>query len=84
MSYQAGTALYAFVVDRLDERMREQYPDGMAAHQDDWLAAHALAQAHAEAVSSGNEGEADEFLRQLRFMAEAWSGHRDHPDRAAA
>ncbi len=84
MSYQTGVLLYGFLADRLDERMRAQYPDGRAAYRDDWQAAHDLAHAHADAVSAGDDEWAAEYLQGLRAMAVDWDDHPDHPDRSSA
>ncbi|MEU6331466.1 hypothetical protein ABZ851_29945 [Streptomyces sp. NPDC047049] len=84
MSHQSGNLLFAFIDDRLDERMRADYPDGVAAYQEDWLKAHHLALAHADAVAAGDGERAAQHLGQLQELADGWDDHPDHPVRTAA
>ncbi|MGV2920858.1 hypothetical protein [Streptomyces alfalfae] len=39
---QTGVGVYQFIVDRLEDRRREEYPDGREAYEDNWTAAHDL------------------------------------------
>ncbi|MFJ8677336.1 hypothetical protein [Streptomyces sp. NPDC093589] len=84
MSFQSGNLLFAFIDDRLDERMRAQYPDGMVAYREDWLKAQEVALDHAGAVDAGDGELAAQYLGQLQNLADQWNGHADHPGRVAA
>ncbi|WP_019061570.1 hypothetical protein [Streptomyces prunicolor] len=84
MSLQTAARWWAFIDDRLDERMRAQYPEGLDAYQADWRAAHSLVQDHAHGVACGDDDQAAHVLLRLREVAADWDGHPDHPDRAAA
>jgi hypothetical protein len=35
---QTGVAIYQFIVDRLEDRRCEQYPDGRQVYEEDWTA----------------------------------------------
>ncbi|MBX7554420.1 hypothetical protein K1Y78_42425 [Streptomyces sp. tea 10] len=77
---QTGVRVYQFIVDRLDDRRREQYPDGREAYEDEWTAAHDLEKAFAEAVHADDSGTAEHLLQELRNMAAPWQNHPHHPD----
>ncbi|MFE9138040.1 hypothetical protein [Streptomyces sp. NPDC007355] len=76
---QTGVAVYQFIVDRLEGRRREQYPDDRQAYERDWTAAHDLDKAFAEAVHAGDLATAQQLLRKLNDMAAPWSDHPHHP-----
>ncbi|WP_331731359.1 hypothetical protein [Streptomyces sp. NBC_00073] len=76
---QTGVRVYQFIVDRLDDRRREQYPDGREAYEDDWTAAHDLEKSYAEAVQADDPGTAERLLRELMNMAAPWQNHPHHP-----
>ncbi|GAA3086423.1 hypothetical protein GCM10020000_86360 [Streptomyces olivoverticillatus] len=88
MSEQA-TNLYAFIADRLDEEMRQQYgADGTcgAVHQyadqlRDAMAAH---HAYVNAREADQEAVAARCLQELTERAACWPDHPEHPLRAAA
>ncbi|MFD8947567.1 hypothetical protein ACFV0B_01735 [Streptomyces xanthophaeus] len=77
---QTGVRVYQFITDRIDERRRDQYPDGREEHDTDWIAAHDLEKAFAEAVHADESGTAEHLLQQLRDMAAPWQDHAHHPD----
>jgi hypothetical protein len=76
---QTGVRVYQFIVDRLEERRREQYPGGHQAYLDDWTAAHDLDKAFAEAVHAQEHGTAERLLQELMSMAAPWQSHPHHP-----
>ncbi|MEV6581350.1 hypothetical protein AB0M92_24675 [Streptomyces sp. NPDC051582] len=77
---QTGVRAYQFIVDRLDDRRREQYPDGRETYEDDWTAAHALEKSYAEAVHAQDPDTAEHLLQELMTMAAQWRNHPHHPD----
>ncbi|MFI6113200.1 hypothetical protein [Kitasatospora sp. NPDC051164] len=77
---QTGVRAYQFIVDRLDDRRREQYPDGRETYEDDWTAAHALEKSYAEAVYAQDPDTAEHLLQELMTMAAPWRNHPHHPD----
>ncbi|EDY52704.1 hypothetical protein [Streptomyces clavuligerus] len=76
---QTGVSVYQFVVDRLEDRRREQYPEGSEAYSADWAAAHALEKDFAEAIHSDDRPTAHQLLQQLLDMAAPWRDHPHHP-----
>jgi len=84
LSHQTGARWWAFIDDRLDERMRAHYPEGLDAYRDDWSAAHGLVQAYTDAVASDDVDRGTRILQQMREFAADWDSHPDHPDRVAA
>jgi hypothetical protein len=84
LSHQTGARWWAFIDDRLDERMRAHYPEDLDMYRADWRVAHGLAQAYSDAVASEDVGRGIRILQQMREFAAGWDGHPDHPDRAAA
>lgn len=83
LDLQAGVRVYQFVVDRLDDRRREQYPDGREEYETDWSAAHGLEKAFAEAVYADDSDASEHLLQKLRTMAAPWQHHPHHPDHHA-
>ncbi len=80
LDLQTGVRVYQFVADRLDDRRRDQYPDGREEYETDWAAAHDLEKAFAEAVHAHESSAAEHLLQQLRDMAAPWRNHPHHPD----
>ncbi|MFJ4003780.1 hypothetical protein ACIPWL_10020 [Streptomyces sp. NPDC090023] len=80
LDLQTGVRVYQFVADRLDDRRRDQYPDGREEYETDWAAAHDLEKAFSEAVHADDSGTAEHLLQQLRDMAAPWQDHPHHPD----
>ncbi|MFE2271422.1 hypothetical protein ACFXB4_19515 [Streptomyces lavendulae] len=76
---QTGVRVYQFIVDRLEDRRREQYPEGREAYEDDWTAAHDLEKSYAEAVQADDPDTAERLLRELMNMAAPWQNHPHHP-----
>ncbi|MGD1220492.1 hypothetical protein AB9Q10_18920 [Streptomyces krungchingensis] len=76
---QTGVRLYQFIVDRLEDRRREQYPTGREAYEADWTAAHDLEKNFAEAVHAEDLATAEQLLRKLMDMAARWPDHPHHP-----
>ncbi|MFJ3946297.1 hypothetical protein [Streptomyces griseoaurantiacus] len=76
---QIGVRVYQFIVDRLEERRREQHPHGHAAYADDWTAAHDLEKDFATAVHAHDSGTAERLLHELWDMAAQWRDHPQHP-----
>ncbi|MFJ6438721.1 hypothetical protein [Streptomyces sp. NPDC091416] len=77
---QSGVRVYQFIVDRLDERRRERHPAGREEYEADWLAAHELEQALAEAGHAGDVVMAESLLHHLMDVAAQWQDHPHHPD----
>ncbi|MFE0357491.1 hypothetical protein ACFW2K_26215 [Streptomyces nigra] len=84
VNLQTGARWWAFIDDRLDERMHAEYPEGLNAYHADWRAAHSLVQDHAQAVARGDDDQAGRLIQQMRDVAADWDGHPDHPDHAVA
>ncbi|MEU4110938.1 hypothetical protein [Streptomyces sp. NPDC027717] len=80
LDLQTGVRAYQFVVDRLDDRRREQYPEGRQAYEDDWTAAHDLEKSYAEAVHAQDHDTAEHLLQKLMSLAAPWRNHPHHPD----
>lgn len=80
LDQQTGVRVYQFIVDRLEDRRREQYPDGREAYEADWTAAHDLEKDVAEAVHADDPGTAERLLQELNGMAAQWRCHPHHPD----
>ncbi|MBT1188215.1 hypothetical protein HET69_30625 [Streptomyces sp. CJ_13] len=80
LDQQTGVRVYQFIVDRLDDRRREQYPDGRESYEDDWSAAHDLEKSYAEAVQAQDPDTAERLLQELMSMAAPWRNHPHHPD----
>ncbi|NBM21032.1 hypothetical protein [Streptomyces sp. GC420] len=76
---QTGVRVYQFIVDRLEERRREQYPNGREAYEADWSAAHDLEKDFAEAVHADDLAKAEQILEELTDMAAPWCDHPHHP-----
>ncbi|MET7608315.1 hypothetical protein [Streptomyces avermitilis] len=76
---QTGVRVYQFVVDRLDDRRREQYPDGREVYEADWTAVHDLEKAFAEVVHANDLVTAERHLQELTGMAAPWRDHPHHP-----
>jgi hypothetical protein len=74
---QTGVRVYQFLVDRLEDRRREQYPDGREAYEADWTAAHDPEKSYAEAVHADDLATAERHLHELTDMAAPWRDH--HP-----
>ncbi|WP_435260591.1 hypothetical protein [Streptomyces sp. 1222.5] len=69
LDLQTGVRIYQFIADRLEERRREQYPDGREAYEADWSAAHDLEKDFAEAVHADDLAQ---LLEELADMAAPW------------
>lgn len=80
---QTGVRVYQFIVDRLDDRRREQYPNGREEYEADWTAAHDLEKNFAEAVHADDLSAAAELLQELTDMAVPWCDHPHHPAKQA-
>ncbi|MFI0742489.1 hypothetical protein ACH4PU_31095 [Streptomyces sp. NPDC021100] len=80
----AGTRLYDFIADRLDERMRDRYPGGndhqaMYEYRDAHQQVQALHQSFVDAAHSGRADDAKGYLEQLAEPAAQWIDHPHHP-----
>ncbi|MEU2770666.1 MULTISPECIES: hypothetical protein [Streptomyces] len=76
---QTGVGVYQFIVDRLEDRRREEYPDGREAYEDNWTAAQDLEKAYAEAVHTDAPDTAGRLFHELMNMADRWPDHPHHP-----
>lgn len=76
---QPGVRVYQFVADRLDDRRREQYPNGREEYEADWTAAHDLEKDFATAVHGDDLATAEQLLQELMDMAAPWRDHPHHP-----
>ncbi|MGW1617244.1 hypothetical protein ACWCQZ_49610 [Streptomyces sp. NPDC002285] len=77
---QTGVRLYQFIVDRLEERRREQYPADREWYESDWTAAHGLEKAFAEAIHAADVATAEQLFQELIDMVAPWRRHPHHPD----
>ncbi|MET7297104.1 hypothetical protein ABZS79_34285 [Streptomyces griseoloalbus] len=80
LDQQTGVRLYQFIVDRLEERRREQYPNGRDEYEADWTAAHDLEKDFATAVHADDLATAEQLLQELIDMSAPWRSHPQHPD----
>ncbi|MEU0665248.1 hypothetical protein ABZ508_13710 [Streptomyces lavendulocolor] len=79
LDQQTGVRVYQFIVDRLEERRREQYPNGREEYEADWTAAHNLEKDFATAVHAADLVTAEQLLQELNRMAALWRDHPHHP-----
>jgi hypothetical protein len=61
LDQQTGVRVYQFIVDRLEDRRREQYPDGREAYEADWSAAQDLEKDFAAAVHADDLAAAEQL-----------------------
>lgn len=76
---QTGVRVYQFIVDRLEERRRKQYPHGREEYMHDRTAARGLEKDFATAVRAQDSGTAERLLQELWDMAAQWRDHPHHP-----
>src|SRR5690606_13344611 len=62
LDQQIGVRVYQFIVDRLEERRRDKYPNGREEYEADWTAAHNLEKDFATAVHAANLATAEQLL----------------------
>ncbi|MFF4934549.1 hypothetical protein ACFY2H_37570 [Streptomyces griseofuscus] len=79
LDVQTGVRVYQFIVDRLEDRRREQYPHGREAYVENWTTAHDLEKDFATAVRAHDSGTAERLLQKLMGMAAQWRDHPHHP-----